>query len=94
MKNPEDPVTLEPRNPGLQVKHFTTGHAGPLEKDKIHIQKIPVQSLWHGMVSVVRPSVSLFLVTERESGQEKKSYRLTDSYIPPKTKFVKGPNMA
>ena len=23
-KNPEDPVRLEPRTPGLQVKHFTT----------------------------------------------------------------------
>ena len=23
-KNPEDPVQLEPRTPGLQVKHFTT----------------------------------------------------------------------
>ena len=23
-KNPEDPVRLEPRTPGLRVKHFTT----------------------------------------------------------------------
>ena len=27
-KNPEDPVRLEPRTPGLRVKHFTTGPRG------------------------------------------------------------------
>ena len=27
-KNPEDPVRLEPRIPGLRVKHFTTGPRG------------------------------------------------------------------
>ena len=29
-KNPEDPVRLEPRNPGLRVKHFTTEPRGTL----------------------------------------------------------------
>ena len=29
-KNPEDPVWLEPRTPGLRVKHFTTGPHGTL----------------------------------------------------------------
>ena len=29
-KNPEDPVWLEPRTPGLRVKHFTTGPCGIL----------------------------------------------------------------
>ena len=27
-KNPEDPVQLEPRTPGLRVKHFTTEPRG------------------------------------------------------------------
>ena len=30
-KNPEDPVWLEPRTPGLRVKHFTTEPRGTLE---------------------------------------------------------------
>ena len=30
-KNPEDPVRLEPRTPGLQVKHFTTEPHGTLQ---------------------------------------------------------------
>ena len=29
-KNPEDPVRLEPRTPGLRVKHFTTEPCGTL----------------------------------------------------------------
>ena len=29
-KNPEDPVRLEPRTPGLRVKHFTTEPRGTL----------------------------------------------------------------
>ena len=29
-KNPEDLVRLEPRTPGLQVKHFTNGPCGTL----------------------------------------------------------------
>ena len=33
-KNPEDPARLEPRTPGLRVKHFTTAHRGtPWEKE-------------------------------------------------------------
>ena len=28
-KNPEDPVWLEPRTPGLRVKHLPLSHAGP-----------------------------------------------------------------
>ena len=27
-KNPEDPVQLEPRTPGIRVKHFTTEPRG------------------------------------------------------------------
>ena len=34
-KNPEDPVRLEPRTPGLQVKHLTTEPRGTLVS-KIH----------------------------------------------------------
>ena len=30
-KNPEDPVLLEPRIPGLQVKHFTSEPRGTLD---------------------------------------------------------------
>ena len=30
MKNPEDPVRLEPRTPGLRDKHFTTEPRGTL----------------------------------------------------------------
>ena len=33
-KNPEDPVRLEPRTPGLQVKHFTTELCGTPSKFK------------------------------------------------------------
>ena len=29
-KNPEDPVRLEPRTPGLQVEHFTTEPRGTI----------------------------------------------------------------
>ena len=31
-KNPEDPVRLEPRTPGLQVKHLTTEPRGTLQE--------------------------------------------------------------
>ena len=33
-KNPEDPVRLEPRTPGLQVKHFITGPRATLTTPK------------------------------------------------------------
>ena len=33
-KNPEDPVRLEPRTPGLRVKHFTTEPCGTQVWDK------------------------------------------------------------
>ena len=32
-KNPENPVQLEPRTPGLRVKHFTTEPRGTLNID-------------------------------------------------------------
>ena len=33
-KNPEDPVWLKPRTPGLRVKHFTTEPRGTLSKQE------------------------------------------------------------
>ena len=35
-KNPEDPVRLEPRTPGLLVKHFTTEPRGTRTKELIN----------------------------------------------------------
>ena len=36
-KNPEDPVRLKPRTPGLRVKHFTTGPHGTQSKIKLYV---------------------------------------------------------
>ena len=47
-KNPEDPVRLEPRTPGLRVKHFTTEPCGTLachEKTEIMFKPFPKQAL-------------------------------------------------
>ena len=41
-KNPEDPVRLEPRTPGLQVKHFTTEpRRTPWVKEKMLVNPFP-----------------------------------------------------
>ena len=42
-KNSEDPVRLEPRTPGLRVKHFTTEPRGTLDifRRKTDIPDIP-----------------------------------------------------
>ena len=39
-KNPEDLVWLEPRTPGLRVKHFTTEPRGTLERERDRVMEI------------------------------------------------------
>ena len=39
-KNPEDPVKLEPRTPGLQVKHLTTEPHGTLFNTELQIKAL------------------------------------------------------
>ena len=38
-KNPEDPVRLEPRTPGLRVRHFTTEPSGTLRNGLKELRK-------------------------------------------------------
>ena len=57
-KNPEDPVRVEPRTPGLQVKHLTTEPRGTptaLSKTEITISAIvhcPLQMLLTWIISL------------------------------------------
>ena len=48
-KNPEDPVRLEPRTPGLRVKHFTTEPRRTLflilEKENSHASDVIITKL-------------------------------------------------
>ena len=65
-KNPDDPVRLEPRTPGLRVKHFTTEPRGTLserlKKEKILWEKAN-GSYWVGL-NITCITLSSFLKPE------------------------------
>ena len=54
-KNPEDPVRLEPRTPGLRVKHFTTELRGT------QINDIHVNQFYEDRLAVAAPINSVFI---------------------------------
>ena len=51
-KNPEDPVRLEPRTPGLRVKHFTTEPRWTLEHMKKKGDRCNVFDQAHWIVNI------------------------------------------